>query len=103
MKRESTHLFVVAVLALLGPLVGKGYGDFVLWDDEQLTVDSFHRYGDLYDSSRASIVSGGYVRYLDAYDSSAVDMSGGGREHLLHLRFLHRQHLRRSGQQLRRL
>ena len=52
-------------------------GDFILWNDEQLTVDSSHAEGALYDQSRADIVSGGRVTNLDAYDSSMVDMSDG--------------------------
>jgi len=70
-------LAVVVMLALLGPLAQKGRGDFVLYDNEQLTVNSYHNQGTLYDTSRASIVSGGTVYSLYAYDSSVVDISGG--------------------------
>ena len=77
MKRQSAHLFVVAVLALLGPLAAKGRGDFILWNDEWLTVNSSHSQGLLYDTSCAFIVSGGAVTYLYAYDSGAVGVSGG--------------------------
>lgn len=77
MKRQSIHLFIVAVLALLVSMAQKGLGDFILHDSEQLTVNSSHNQGILYDTSLVSIVSGGFVRYLDAYNSSVVDMSGG--------------------------
>jgi len=76
-KRQSIHLFVATILALLGPLAQKGRGNFVLLHDEQLTVNSHHNQGTLYDTSRAFIVSGGSVDSLDAYDSSSVDISGG--------------------------
>jgi hypothetical protein len=77
MKQQLAHLLVVAVSALLGPLAQKSLGDFILHDNEQLTVNSSHNQGILYDTSWVSIVSGGFVRYLDAYNSSVVDMSGG--------------------------
>jgi hypothetical protein len=50
---------------------------FVLWDDEELTVNSSHSMGTLFDRSRATIVSGGWMGFLYAHDSSSVDMSGG--------------------------
>jgi hypothetical protein len=76
MKRQSAHLFVVAVLALLGPLAQKGLGDFILWNDEQLTVNLYHNQGTLYDRSHAFIVPGGSVSNLYSYDSSIVNISG---------------------------
>jgi len=81
MKRQSAHLFVAAVLALLGPLSQKGRGNFILWNDEQLTVNKSHNQGILYDRSRAYIISGGSVSYIDAYDSSTVEISGGSVDH----------------------
>jgi hypothetical protein len=78
MKRHSAHLFVVAILALLGPLATNSRGDFVLYDNEQFLVNFYHNQGTLYDTSRAFIVSGGSVdECIWAYDSSAVDVSGG--------------------------
>jgi hypothetical protein len=50
---------------------------FVLWDDEQLIVNSSHSMGTLFDRSRATIVTGGWMGFLYAHDSSSVDMSGG--------------------------
>jgi len=82
MKRQSVHLFVVAILALLGPLAQKGRGDFVLYDNQRLTVNSSHSQGILWDTSRASIVTGGIVYELFAGHSSTVDMSGGDVEWL---------------------
>jgi len=67
-----------AALALVGPLAGEGRGDFILRNDEQLTVNSVHIQGTLYDRSRASVVPGGTVTdYLRTYNSSKVDVSGG--------------------------
>jgi hypothetical protein len=77
MKRQSIHLFVVGVLALLGPLAGQGRGDFVLTGDQWFTVNSGHTYGTLRDRSCAFIVPDGWVYLLQAYDFSSVDISGG--------------------------
>jgi len=77
MKRQSVHLFVAVILALLGPLAQKGRGDFILWYDEQITVNSSHSQGILYDTSRAFIVSGGSVNNLYARDFSTANISGG--------------------------
>jgi hypothetical protein len=96
----KTHLilgaFLGAALALLGPLAGQGRGDFTLHGNEQLTVNGSHDFGTLWDTSHASIVSGGSVNtllythnsstvditdgsvsLLYAYNTSAVEMSGG--------------------------
>jgi hypothetical protein len=77
MKRQSAHLFVAVILALLCPLAQKSRGDFILHDSEQLTVNSDHSTGTLYDTSRAFIVSGGYVWLLEAHNVSTVNISGG--------------------------
>jgi len=77
MRRQSVHLFIVAILALLGPLAQKGRGDFELWDDFQFTVKSGHQGGALHERSGAFIVSGGSVTHLGASDSSTVGISGG--------------------------
>ena len=73
----TSWLAVSAVVALLGPLAGVGRGNFVLWDDQQLTVNSSHSTGVLYDTSRAFIVTGGSVNYLYANNSSTVDITDG--------------------------
>jgi len=75
-------LAVVAIVALLGPLAQNGRGDFVLWYDEQITVNSHHNQGILYDTSRAFIVSGGSVHNLYAYNYSDVNISGGSVDYL---------------------
>lgn len=82
MKTKSLHLFIVAVLALLCPLAQNGRCDFILWNDEQLTVNSYHYQGTLYDTSCAFIVSGGQVHKLYAYDSSTANISDGHTETL---------------------
>ena len=65
-------------MALVGPLAREARGDFTLWDSQQMTVDTSHWAGTLYDQSRARIVPGGSVTsWLSAYNSSAVDISGG--------------------------
>ena len=69
--------FVVSCFVLLAVLATAAQADFILWNDEQLTVDSSHQEGNLYDTSRAFIVSGGDVDDLYAHDSSTVDMSNG--------------------------
>lgn len=81
MKSKNVTILVIAIanmLVLLGPLAGQSRGDFVLLDDEQLTVNSSHSRGTLFDRSRAFIVPGGYISDLNAYSYSVVDMSGGG-------------------------
>jgi hypothetical protein len=73
----SYCLAVAVMLALLGPLAQKGWGDFILLNDEQFTVNSFHNQGTLYDRSRVFIVLGGEVRGLRIQDSSTANISGG--------------------------
>jgi hypothetical protein len=70
-------LAATIVLALLGPLAQNGRGDFILWNNEQYTVDMFHGQGILFDTSRASIVAGGGVEDLYACNFSTVDITGG--------------------------
>jgi hypothetical protein len=80
MRSRKTTIWVIAIAAmlmLLGPLAGQSRGDFVLWDDQQITVNSHHNQGNLYDTSRAFIVPGGSVTDLFAEDFSAVGVSGG--------------------------
>jgi len=68
---------LVTLVVLGGPLAVPAGADFVLWNDEQLTANSYHAEGKLYDQSRAEIVSGGSVDDLYAYNFSTVDVSGG--------------------------
>jgi len=67
----------VVAMVLVGPLARQGRGDFILHGNEQLTVTESHDNGTLWDTSHASIVSGGSVYSLIAYDSSAASVSGG--------------------------
>ena len=71
----------VAVLILSGPLASEGRGDFTLRDDDQLTVNSAHALGTLYNESHAELVLGGSVTdSLNAYGASTVNVSGGSVE-----------------------
>ena len=80
-KRRITMYvsLVVAVLILSGPLASEGRGDFTLWNDEQLTVNTVlpDSTGTLFDRGHVRIVSGGYVQTIYAYDQSTVTTSGG--------------------------
>ena len=71
------RLIFCAVVVLVGGLATVAHADFILWNDEQITVNSFHMEGNLYDTSRADIVAGGEASDLKAHDSSTVDISGG--------------------------
>ncbi len=51
----------VAMLILAGALATEARADFTLWHDEQLTVNTYHFLGALYDDSRGHIVAGGSV------------------------------------------
>ena len=69
---------VAAVLVLIGSLASEGRGDFVLWDDEEFTVDiNPAGVGTLYDRSRVRVVSGGHSSRIYAYDQSSVTVSDG--------------------------
>ena len=69
---------LVTLVALGGPLAVPAGADFVLWNDEQLMVDSFHATGVLNDQSRVEIISTGRVdNNVAAYDNSSVAISGG--------------------------
>ena len=68
---------LAAMLALIGPLAQQCLADFILWDDEELTVDTHHSQGLLYGTSSVTIIPGGSVTALYAYDTSIVDISGG--------------------------
>ena len=75
MKQPIVVVTVVIVVAVA--LASEGRADFTLWNDEELTVNTYHEWGLLYDRSRATIVSGGRVFSFDTYDSSILDISGG--------------------------
>jgi len=69
---------LVTLVVLGGPLAVSAAADFVLWNDEQLTVDSFHATGVLNDQSRVEIISTGRIdNRLAAYDNSSVAIPGG--------------------------
>ena len=67
---STTYLAAaVAALVLAGLSATEARANFILWNNEQLTVNTYHSNGWLYDQSRADIVAGGTVDYLYAYDS----------------------------------
>ena len=77
---NASRHFAVLVAAVLcaGWLAGTARADFTLYGNEQLTVNTFHQQGWLYDQSKAWLVSGGEVNsLLRTYDDSTVDMSDG--------------------------
>ena len=80
MTRHTTLTTAAIVVALA--LAQPARGDFTLWGDETMTVNSYHAQGILYDQSRASIITGGDVYNLHAYNISTVDMSGGSVNYL---------------------
>lgn len=78
-KQNNIIRYFVAISAFLvitGPLVQNGWCDFILFDNEQRVVTGSDYKGTLYDTSSASIISGGELIYLYAYDYSTVDISG---------------------------
>ncbi len=66
--------FIFALTLLLNTSLAEA--DFVLWNDEQFTVNTFHSQGVLYDNSNASIISGGHVGNLYAYNFSTLTIPG---------------------------
>ena len=78
MKTKWTiGMVLVVAMMLTGPLSKEARGDFILWNDEQLTVNTSHILGTLYDQSWAQIIEGGSVDQLYAYNSSTLNLSGG--------------------------
>jgi hypothetical protein len=73
----TTWAAAVAALVVAAPLAREARGDFALWNDAQLTVNTYHSYGIVYDESQAHLVSGGSVGSLYAHDRGSVDISGG--------------------------
>lgn len=100
--RRNIMRYIVYCICLLG-LISESRGDFILWDDEQLDINTTHSQGILYDRSLARIVydssngnaavtnlyaydsstigiqKHGKINYLHAYNSSITNMLGGGR------------------------
>jgi len=74
---KAKVICAVVALFLAGWMAGTARADFTLYGDEQLTVNTSHGQGVLWDQSCATIVPGGAVYSIDAYNSSTVCMSGG--------------------------
>ena len=68
---------IVTLLCLIGSLASEARGDFTLWNNEQLTVNTPHALGTLYDQSHAWLAYGGNMNRLEVYNTSTVDISGG--------------------------
>jgi len=75
-RPKVLYLVAAAGLALAVLPASVGRADFLLLDDKQLTVNTTHGHGGLYDHSRA-VISGGLMHYLNASNSSTVNISGG--------------------------
>lgn len=74
MRNRSVTIWLVLVFLV----TVSTRADFILHGNEQFTVNSYHTYGILYDTSQVSIVSGGTISsFLDAYDSSTANISSG--------------------------
>lgn len=55
-----------------------GWGaDFRLSGNQHLDVSSFYNNGDLYDSSTANLIEGGWIQYVRSNDDSSIHVSGG--------------------------
>ncbi len=67
-------LVILAVIGLFGAI---SHADFVLRGDEQLTVNTNHSSGTLYDQSGVSVIDPAWVSSLVAYDSSTIDLTSG--------------------------
>jgi len=74
---KAKVIVAVAALVLAGWSAGTARGDFTLWNDELLTVNTSHSLGTLFDRSRASLISGAWVGNLYSYNFSTVGICGG--------------------------
>lgn len=59
-------------------LASESRADFILWNDEQLTVSTSHSNGTLYDNSTVRVVSDGYVSTLCTFNNSNVQVMSNG-------------------------
>ena len=83
LKRVHRSLLLTSLVVALALLPAvQARGDFVLGNDDELTVSTDHSRGEMYDRSRAWLVSGANVYELDTYNSSAVNISAGQVMHL---------------------
>ena len=74
MKKSLMSIAIVVSVISFNNVV---LADFAIWGDETLSVTGSHNIGATYDTSVATIVSGGTVQDMSAYNSSTVDISGG--------------------------
>ncbi|MDP6044813.1 MAG: PEP-CTERM sorting domain-containing protein [Phycisphaerae bacterium] len=67
----------VTAIVLIGLTASIARANFTLTGSQQMTVNTQHTSGKLYDQSEVTILSGGAVTRIYAYDTSSVNMSGG--------------------------
>ena len=72
------YITMIVCCLCLSILTLESRGDFVLWNSEQMEIDTLHTKGTLYDQSKVSITTGGRVVVLYAYDDSEVEVYDGG-------------------------
>jgi hypothetical protein len=77
MSTKMKSRMAATVLMFTGLLIGSAQGDFALYDNEEITVDTYYGYGELWENSKAEIVYGGSMDQLIAMDNSKVFMFGG--------------------------
>ena len=76
-KGRAMKAIVIGAVAAVLLAAGMAQADFTLHGDEQLTVNTSHEQGVLWDQSCATIVPGGAMHIMDSYNSSTVCMAGG--------------------------
>ncbi len=74
-----TAVFGALVSAVMLSAVGVATADFILWDDEELTVpDGHHDQVLSYDRSQAYVCQGASVSRLHAYNTARAELDGYG-------------------------
>ncbi|KKL04419.1 hypothetical protein LCGC14_2616250 [marine sediment metagenome] len=79
-RARHTRKYVAMAVAMLvwaGAPAEESRADFLLWEDQQLTLYDSHLSGTLYDRSGVEIMTGGDVRILRAYHQSSVHLDVG--------------------------
>jgi hypothetical protein len=82
-KMKDGRMTILWVVAVVAAMTVEAQADFVLINDDHLTVHTPHTFGESYDNSIARVVQGGRVDYLSVYDTSTGNISGGSVGRLL--------------------